>query len=50
VTGCHDARLAAYRYLLNLEDLFGVMVVSTDYGHEGLPWIGDHVFAFMAGL
>jgi len=40
---------------LNLEDLFKVMVMSPrvvfpDYGHEGLPWIGDHAFAFMAGL
>jgi cephalosporin-C deacetylase len=26
------------------------MIVFPDYGHEGLPWIGDHVFAFMAGL
>jgi len=26
------------------------MLVFPDYGHEGLPWIGDHVFAFMAGL
>jgi cephalosporin-C deacetylase len=25
-------------------------LIYPDFGHEGLPWIGDHVFAFMAGL
>jgi len=26
------------------------VIVFPDYGHEGLPWIGDHAFAFLAGL
>ncbi len=26
------------------------LLVYPDFGHEGLPWIGDHVFAFMARL
>jgi cephalosporin-C deacetylase len=26
------------------------MIVFPDYGHEGLPRIGDHAFAFLAGL
>jgi cephalosporin-C deacetylase len=26
------------------------MLLYPDFGHEGLPWIGDHAFAFLAGL
>jgi cephalosporin-C deacetylase len=26
------------------------LIVFPDYGHEGLPWIGDHAFSFLAGL
>jgi cephalosporin-C deacetylase len=26
------------------------LIVLPNYGHEGLPSIGDHAFAFLAGL
>src|SRR5206468_1430779 len=41
-----SSQFAAYNKITSKKDL----VIYPDYAHEGLPWMADKIFDFMAGL